>query len=67
MNKKTKLVVKGYTELNSSERDDFKQAIADVDKGGEKRAGIYESIEGTTSQMDLGPMGSGGGCPCCGR
>jgi|GEM_PF-4601516 len=60
MTNKTKLVVKGFSELTSSEKRDFLEKVKeleDVETYSEKRI-ILEKI-------NLGPVNDG--CPCCGK
>ena len=62
MNKKTYLVIKGYTELDYTSRKEVRDFITDYEsKGFSERKPLIESI-----QKSLGPTSSIT-CPCCGR
>ena len=67
MDHKVALVLKGYVELNSTQRQEF---VAELNKfingtnGLEVvKKSIRESVQGST--VNFGPSPTG--CPCCGR
>lgn len=61
MNDKTKLVLKGYLELNEHERNDLiKELNKTIDLSSSQKSRKFGEIS-----MELGPVTRG--CPCCGR
>jgi hypothetical protein len=59
MDKKARLVVKGYYVLNKSQQKEVADAIKDYDQ----RGIVNEEIKKT--EVGMGPTGTT--CPCCGR
>lgn len=68
MERKVGLVLKGFTELNPQERQEFITEIIKLFQGGVTeqviRKSIMDSVQGST-RMTLGPSPTS--CPCCGK
>ena len=68
MNKSVAYVLKGFTELNAAQREEFINEINKYIKGEITetvvRKSINDSVQGST-RMTLGPAPTS--CPCCGR
>ena len=59
-------VVRGYLNLNNTERSEFASTVNEYIHGNEQaRDRIVREARGKVIKMDLGPVGSP--CTCCGR
>jgi acyl-coenzyme A synthetase/AMP-(fatty) acid ligase len=66
MDRKVAVVMKGFTALNSAERDEFVEELNKYRSGKTQDAILRKSLdEATRTTMNFGPIP--GGCPCCGR
>lgn len=61
VNRKTRLVLRGYLDLSESERRDLIRELNRVIELSE----VNKSARKRDISMELGPVSSG--CPCCGR
>jgi len=66
MNKQVAFVLKGFTELNSVQRNEFIEEINKYLKDKSQQQPIEESIrKSIPNAINFGPTPAG--CPCCGR
>ena len=63
MNKKTYKVVKGYSELNESEKREVREAIKKID---DKAYDFQKEDIVKAMSESVGPLDSNS-CPCCGK
>jgi len=61
MDKKTRLVIKGYLSLDPTQRKEIADAIRDHQKNGT----LKEEADIKKTDIGMGPVGNP--CPCCGR
>lgn len=64
MTDKAALVLKGYTELGYSEREEVRKKIDEFETPLQKSV-VLEEVRTKIGKVVLGP--TGGACPCCGR
>lgn len=60
MTNKTKLVVKGFSELTNSEKRDFLEKVRELEE-----VETYSEKRIILEKINLGPVNDG--CPCCGK
>jgi hypothetical protein len=66
VDRKTALVLKGFVELNTAQRDEFVDEINKYISDTSQRRKIEESLQKSISNtINFGPAPSS--CPCCGK
>ena len=66
MNNNVARVLKGWLRLTAAERQELAKAIREHESGRPSdRQRIEEEVRNITTRMTTGPLGGGGGCPCC--
>jgi hypothetical protein len=68
MNNKTNKVFLGWMNLTDGEREELETAMRRFRNAADsERRQLRESVRDSVTKVITGPLGSGSGCPCCGR